>query len=110
MTMTSRLRIASGLLVTLGLAGRVRAQAPPPPPPGHVNSPPLEWPATDLEPITQDQAAREGATTRDAENSPMSHDALRTTEAPRPLDRAHAPKQPPAPIVERPSGARPQRR
>jgi WXXGXW repeat (2 copies) len=114
MTMLSRLRIASGLLIAVTLAGTVRAQAPgsapPPPPPGRVDSPPLEGPLIDLEPITQDRPARADAITRDAERSLPSHDALRTTEAPRPLDRAHAPKQPPAPIVERPSGARPQRR
>ncbi len=109
----TRLRFASSLLISLTLAGTVRAQvprpAPPPPAPGRVDAPPLEGPATDLEPITEN-TAREVASTRDADRSPMSHDALRATEAPQPLDRAHAPKEPPAPIVERPSGARPQRR
>jgi hypothetical protein len=114
MRMPTRLRIASGLLVVLSLAGPVWAQvpgsAPPPPPPGRVDAPPLEGPATDLEPITADHADREVTTRREADNSSMSHDALRAAEAPRPLDRARAPKEPPAPIAERPSGARPERR
>ncbi len=114
MTIISRLRLASGLLLTLTLVGTARSQAPgtapPPPPPGRVDSPPLEGPKTELEPIPADRAGQVGAATRDADNSSMSHDALRTTETPRPLDRAHAPKQPPAPIIERPAGARPQQR
>ena len=114
MTTTSRLQVALGLLVTLSLAGLVRAQAPgsspAPPPPGRVDAPPLEGPATDLEPIAGDRSAREGAAARDAESSSMTHDALQTDQ-PRPgADRAHAPKEPPAPISERPSGVRPQRR
>jgi hypothetical protein len=113
--MTSRLRIATGLFLAFGLAGPARAQAPgsapPPPPPGRVDSPPLEGPATDLEPITtEDRAARAGAVTRDDDGPSLSHDALKTSQPPQQSDRARAPKQPPAPIAERPAGARPQRR
>ena len=114
MTAIRPLRIASGLMLALSLAGTVGAQttgsAPPPPPPGRVDAPPLEGPATDLDPIAQDHAPKDGAITRDADNSAMSHDALRTAQAPRPGDRARAPKEPPAPIAERPSGTRPQQR
>jgi hypothetical protein len=114
MTMPNLLRFASGFLVIVSLAGMASGQAPAPAPlppvPGRVDPPLLEGPATDLEPITRDQANREGAATSDVEGSAPSHDALRTAEAPRPVDRARALKQPPAPIVERPSGARPQRR
>jgi WXXGXW repeat (2 copies) len=113
--MTSRLRIALGLLVALSLAGTVRAQAPEPAPvppaPGRVDSPPLEGPLTDLEPITEGRGTREeAAPTRDTNSPAMSHDALQTGR-PRPTaDRAYSPKPPPAPIAERPAGPRPQRR
>jgi WXXGXW repeat (2 copies) len=113
--MTSRLRIATGLFLAFSLTIPARAQAPgsapPPPAPGRVESPPLEGPATDLEPITsEDRAASARAGARDANAPTMRHDALQTAQPPRPADRAHAPEQPPAPIAERPAGARPQRR
>ena len=49
------------------------------------------------------------ATARDIEAPETSHDALRAPETRRRPDRVYAPKQPPASIAERPSGARPQR-
>ena len=111
MTILSRMTLASELLLTLTLAGTVRAQGPPPPPsPGRVDAPPLEGPVTDLEPLTENRTSPDDSTTREADHSALNHDALRTTEAPRPMDRARASKEPPAPIVERPSGVRPQRR
>jgi WXXGXW repeat (2 copies) len=101
----SRLGITSGLLLLF--AGTTLAQTspslPPPPPPGNVSAPVLEGPTTDLEPIQADNAV--------PENSPAtavtSHDAVAAPVARGRTERVYAPKAPPAPITERPSGTRP---
>ncbi len=87
----NRLRIALGVLFALGWVGLARAQtagsAPPPPPPGRVESPPLEGPATDLKPITEDRTERDAGRATEAELPAASHDALQTNQTPRPGDR-----------------------
>ena len=54
----NKLRVASGLLISVAVTGVTRAQTsgsvPPPPPPGRVASPPLDGPVADLEPIRSD--------------------------------------------------------
>jgi hypothetical protein len=106
----SRLGITSGLLLLL--TGTALAQTspslPPPPPPGSVSAPVLEGPTTELEPIPADRVAAENSPAGDNETAVTSHDALATPESRRRTDRVYAPKAPPAPIAERPSGARPQ--
>jgi hypothetical protein len=109
-----RLRLTSGLLLSLVVAGTATAQTagstPPPPAPGQVDGPVLEGPATELEPIPADNAAQDQASTRAVDAPVTSHDALRAPEASSRTDRVYTSKQPPAPISERPSGARPQPR
>ena len=109
----NRLTIILGVFIALGFVGIARAQstgtAPPPPPPGQVDSPPLEGPATDLKPFAEEHTGRQGNTTDKAEAPLVSHDAFQTSKPPA-GDRVRAPKFPPAPIAERPSGRRPQPR
>ena len=108
------LRFTFGAFVALGSVGLVQAQTtgstPPPPPPGRVESPVLEGPVTDLKPIVEERADRPDEKADGSGAPAVTHDALQTSRAPRAGDRSRAPKQPPAPIAERPSGRRPQPR
>ena len=109
MVAMSRLGIASGLLLVEVMIGTGRAQAPPPP--GRASSPPLEGPATELEPIpAAADPRRGGATAPEGETPGATHDALQAPEARTRADRVYSRQPPPAPIVERPAGARPGRR
>jgi hypothetical protein len=72
-----------------------------------VDAPAIDGPATDLEPIQADSTAQPSASPRVADVPVTRHDALDGLEARPRTDRAYAPKEPPAPISERPSGARP---
>jgi hypothetical protein len=116
MIVINRLGIAAGLLFTLAMARTVPAQSsgstPPPPRPGDVASPPLEGPVTDLEPIRHDEVPVRDARRAEEDSgvSAVSHDALLDRGARSPAERIYAPKQPPGPIAERPSGRRPDRR
>jgi hypothetical protein len=116
MIVMNRLGIAAGLFFSLALARTVPAQnsgsTPPPPPPGPVASPPLEGPVIDLEPIRPDDASVRDSprAEQDSGNTSTTHDALLDQSARSPSERIHAPKQPPGPIAERPSGRRPNRR
>jgi len=109
MVAMSRLGIASGLLVLEVMIGTGRAQAPPPP--GRAGSPPLEGPATELEPIPAAADPRRGeATAPEGETRRATHDALQAPEPRTRADRVYSRQQPPAPIAERPAGVRPGRR
>ncbi len=116
MIIVNRPGIAFGLLLSLAFARTVPAQTsgttPPPPPPGPVAAPPLEGPVTDLEPIRPDEAPVRDSrrVDEDAGVSARSHDALLDGGTRPRSERVHAPKQPPGPIAERPSGRRPDRR
>jgi hypothetical protein len=112
----NRLGIASGLLSSLAFVPTLPAQTPgstpPPPPPGRVASPPLEGPATDLEPIrSDDPTVRDSRGAEpDARAAVASHDALQDNNVRARQERVYAPQQAPRPIAERPSGPRPDRR
>ena len=112
----NKLRVASGLLISVAVTGVTRAQTsgsvPPPPPPGRVASPPLDGPVADLEPIrSDDPTVRDSrGAEQDTGASPASHDALQGKSVKPLTERVHAPQQPPRPIAERPSGRRPDRR
>jgi hypothetical protein len=109
----SQLGIASGLLLLVVAGGTLQAQTsssvPPPPPPGQVTAPALEGPTTDLEPIEANEPARQNAAPREGEARVTNHDVLQPSETSRRPARVYAPNQPPAPVSERPSGARPER-
>ncbi len=85
---------ASFLFLAVGIA-RVEAQTPAPA--GGAESPPLDGPTLDLEPIPAGELR--GTT---SQPPAVPEDRTRTR-------RIYAPKEPPAPIVERPVGARPGR-
>jgi hypothetical protein len=116
MNVMNRLGVAFGLLFLLAFGRTAPAQTsgttPPPPPPGRVASPPLEGPVTDLEPIRPDDTAGRvsGRTDQDPAPAAASHDALQDKSDRPNSKRVYAPKQPPRPIAERPSGPRPDRR
>jgi len=106
----SRFGIAVGLLFFEVMIGTGRAQAPPPPLPGRESSPPLEGPATGLEPIPAGEARRDGAAASIGEPRGATRDTRQAVEARTRSGRVYSQQQPPAPIVERPAGARPGRR
>jgi WXXGXW repeat (2 copies) len=98
MRTVSRIGIASSLVLVAAVAVRVEAQTPLPP---KINeSPPLDGPATELDPIPAAEPKPKVTTER-----PVAVQEDRT-----PTRRVYAPKEPPALIIERPSGTRPGRR
>ncbi len=125
---TSRFGSTCGVLLSLLIASTAVAQStdrptPPPPAPGQVKAPALEGPTTNLEPIPpgRPEADRSSARTAPIDSNSNNvdnnnvvvtrHDALQSTGARSVVKtRVYAPKEPPAVIAERPTGARPQRR
>jgi WXXGXW repeat (2 copies) len=95
MKIASRFWIASSFLILAVGIARVEAQTPAPS--GGTESPPLDGPTLDLEPIPAGEL-------RGTTSQPPAVPEDRTRAR-----RIYAPKEPPAPIVERPVGARPGR-
>jgi hypothetical protein len=116
MIASSALRVACVVILWAVVPQSVSARqeagpAPPPPPPGQVLAPPLEGPATDLEPIPPDNPARSRAVEPGARaDDGVSHDALKSDIAGNKAAKIYAPQQPPAPIAERPARGRPSAR
>jgi hypothetical protein len=91
-----------------GSWGQPVGSTPPPPPPGQVPSPPLEGPATDLDPMPPAHPAQQPPPAREVQpRAGANHDALEAGAVRSEKDRVYAPHEPPPPVSERPSGRRP---
>ncbi len=100
MITTNWFSIPCGLLVAALGIGRAGGQTTTPS--ARIESPPLDAPATDLEPIPNPEPLQVPEA-RQVPNPP----APGLAADPHPDKRVYAPKEPPAPIVERPVGRRP---
>src|SRR5262249_12010665 len=93
----------------VGMTGvPARAQAPAPPqPPEPQAPPPLDGPVTGIEALPSTAVPQAGATERESSAPARSGEILPSDALLADAGRVHVPQAPPAPIAERPSGARP---